>query len=229
MGKDKNTDIVEIPDPPEDGFGEVVDKFARALSVLDPGLTILAQFVRPYGEARRDEWLKEFKQTIEDIQNNREISIEDLKSNEEFCSLVLRASQIAIKTHQEEKIKALKNALYNFTGELNLDFAMVSLFLGYVDEFSEWHVKILNLARDPVAHAKKTGKDPALYKEAKISQLANMEWPDIDDNLVTQVWRDLTNKGPHSRREDRWYVESKGPERITKGISYRLKKLVRGS
>jgi hypothetical protein len=64
-------------------------------------------------ESRRDLWMTELGQTISNLHKHTGVTIEELQANEVFIDTVLRASQLALKTSQKEKLEALSNAITN--------------------------------------------------------------------------------------------------------------------
>ncbi|MEX1013876.1 MAG: hypothetical protein WDZ80_01830, partial [Candidatus Paceibacterota bacterium] len=70
-------------------------------------------------------------------------SPQELEANEEFVSALLNATPVAIKTHQKEKVRALKNALINIGNPDDEDFEMSQQFIRYIDELSVMHLKVL--------------------------------------------------------------------------------------
>src|SRR5271154_2200053 len=65
-------------------------------------------------ERRREEWFKRLAELVNEIQEHvAELTPEKLSENEAFVSTAIHASQIALRTHQQEKLDALRNAVIN--------------------------------------------------------------------------------------------------------------------
>lgn len=94
-------------------------------------------------QKRRENWRNEVQAALNEINNKYGRSPQELEASEEFLSALLSATPIAIKTHQKEKIKALKNALINLGNPAEKDFNMSQQFIRYIDELSVMHLKVL--------------------------------------------------------------------------------------
>lgn len=69
-------------------------------------------------------------------------SLENLKNNSEFSSVLIRATQIAARNHQEKKLEYLKNIILNTPGSLfNPDLKLT--FLNFIDELSVGQIQLL--------------------------------------------------------------------------------------
>jgi hypothetical protein len=71
------------------------------------------------------------------------IDLESLHSNDQFIDIALQSSHIALRTSHEMKLEALKNATLNSAVGLSIDDSMTYMFLGYLDSFAPWHLKLL--------------------------------------------------------------------------------------
>lgn len=77
-----------------------------AIPFLGAGELFKATLTPPL-EKRRDQWMATIAQAVEELQQKSGITPQSLSENEEFISLLIEASQIAWKTHLEEKRKAV--------------------------------------------------------------------------------------------------------------------------
>jgi hypothetical protein len=78
-----------------------------------------------------------------------DLELENLQNNEAFMSLMLQATQTAMRTHQREKLEALPNAVLNVATSKSLDEEKQLIFLGLVDIFTVTHLEILRLFVNP--------------------------------------------------------------------------------
>lgn len=76
------------------------------------------------------------------LEKDKSRGIEDLKNDPEFISFILCATHIAINNHQEEKIRALLNAIGNFYSDLTYDKKVIILNL--IDTLTATHLLILS-------------------------------------------------------------------------------------
>lgn len=92
--------------------------------------------------------MEEIADGLRDLEK-KGLRLEDLRSNEQFISAVMHASQIALRTHQEEKRHALRNAVLNIATGQSPDEMLQQVFLNLIDLFTEWHLRILKLFQAP--------------------------------------------------------------------------------
>jgi len=65
----------------------------------------------------------------------------------------MQASQALIRTHQEVKIKALRNVVINISTGQAPDVSLQHLLLNFVDAFTKQHLRILKLFQNPIPPA----------------------------------------------------------------------------
>lgn len=114
------------------------------------GLAVeLFQYViQPPLEKRREEWMCEIGERLLKLEEQG-LNLEELQGNEHFVSTVMLASQAALRTHSQEKLAALRNAVINVAEGRSPEETRLHLLLRFVDELSEVHLRILNLAHSP--------------------------------------------------------------------------------
>src|SRR5262245_49553630 len=91
---------------------------ARAAISLVPGfggpaLEFFNSVIAPPIERRRDKWFEEVAGALNDLYTRFDVLPQTLAKNEGFISTLLTASQIAIRTHEQVKLDALRNAIKN--------------------------------------------------------------------------------------------------------------------
>ena len=92
---------------------------------------------------RREEWMQAVVDKLKYLEEVSEsFKIENLKENDEFVTFLIEASQIAFKTHQNEKLDYLKNSIVNYFGN-QLEFDKKHSFLRIIDELTPTHFIIL--------------------------------------------------------------------------------------
>jgi len=114
----------------------------------------LAEFfsvvVAPPLEKRRSEWLIEIFSRLKMLEEKVEgFKIESLAQNEVFISTLLYATQVAMRTHQREKLVSLRNAVINSAIRPTLDENLQLMFLNLVDRYTRWHLIILHFLDEP--------------------------------------------------------------------------------
>ena len=149
----------------------------QVLNVATGGLggEIFESILLPSLRTRQREWWATLFERIDRL----EVNVEDLSQRKEaITTYVLAASQAAIKTHDQEKLEALQNAVLNMLDGANQDDDLGSVLLGLVDSLQPMHLRILK-AFDEGGEA--------------LSQV-RQDYRDQND-LTDSVLRDLASRG----------------------------------
>lgn len=189
--------------PPEQDKGDAAYAAGRAALSIIPavgGVAVeLFQFiVTPPIEKRRNEWMREIGQAIQQLERDRGINIEQLQSNEVFVDTLLQASQIALRNSQQEKLNALKNAVINSALPHPVEQTLQQMFLNWVDTFTVWHIRVLSLFHNPQQWATDNNHPlPTNISMGGLSTLLGHAFPELaqDRALYDQIWNDLYQKG----------------------------------
>ncbi len=137
---------------PKDNKNDYIIKGAKGLAGAVPFVggaiaEIIEAGLKPRLTTGMDEWMISIAERIERIEQNNGIKIlESLPNNEEFISVLLEASSRAVKTHKQNKRKWLKNMVVNSSFG-NLEFDKKMLFFNYLDQLSEYHLKMIFLIK----------------------------------------------------------------------------------
>jgi hypothetical protein len=138
--------VIRAPaDPDEAELGVAV---LKGIFSLVPGIGPLAAelaglYLNPL-EPRKQAWIAEVSSALNEIKERFALLPESLQSNEAFISFLYQATTIALKNHQREKIRALRNALVSVAtppGHYADDAAFQ--FLRYIDELTPTHLTML--------------------------------------------------------------------------------------
>lgn len=114
---------------------------------------LLGLALAPPLEKRRAEWFESVAERLKKV----EVKFETLGDDPAFVTTVLQATQIATRTHQQEKLRALQNAVVNTALHKLADDNLRSLFLAFVDEFTPAHVRMLAFFKNPTSARQFTG------------------------------------------------------------------------
>ncbi len=129
----------------------LVSGSAKAIPIAGP---IIDQFISAFVEApvteRRWRWVQSIAIRVRKLEEKNEDLEESLKNNEEFKTAFLYAGQIAIRSHQVEKLEALQNAVLNTAIPGEIEDSQQQIFLNYIDMFTAWHIKILKFLDNPI-------------------------------------------------------------------------------
>lgn len=148
--------------PPEKSGGDVANAIGKALAssvpVVGGALGVLYEnvFAPPFA-MRQQRFMEYLYERVEQLKENvKDLTDKKLSEDPEFISAVARAAQIALRTHNEDKLKLLMNALQNIVvmdiGELESH-----LFLTGIDELTPLHVHTLSFYDNPIEYMTKMG------------------------------------------------------------------------
>ncbi|KAF6630552.1 hypothetical protein H6F38_14060 [Paenibacillus sp. EKM208P] len=99
-------------------------------------------------EKRKENILIMIDQRLQQLEGNS-FDMGSLANNELFLSSVLQATQIAMRTHQQDKLAALLNIVTNVATDTSIDDSIVQMYLNIIDTFNEWHLRVLLLLNNP--------------------------------------------------------------------------------
>ena len=185
-----STDELE---PPKRSGADTLHALAKAgISAIPiiggPGAELFQHVVQPPLEKRRIEWMGYVGEKLLELER-RGVDIEELSGNEEFVSAVLHASQLAVRTHRQEKREALRNALFNIASGKVPEESVQQIFLEYIDSFSDLHVQLLKFFQQP--------PDTSNVMMGALSSVIEQGMPNLKGKgqVYGQVWNDLVSRG----------------------------------
>lgn len=181
---------LDVPKPTK---GDVAHALAKAgLSAIPivggPAVELFQLILQPPLEKRRIEWMAGVGSRLWELQENG-LKLEELQSNEQFISAVLHASQVALSTHQAEKLAALRNALMNIAEGYASDEEVQHHFFQLIESFTGLHLRMLKVAQAP--------KMPEGFSSVSVLFMLERSIPGLRGrhNLGLQFWRDLYTRG----------------------------------
>ena len=150
---------------------------------------------------RREEWFADLARRLYDLENSIDgFKFDDLSNNEQFVSATLQATQAALRTHQQEKLEALRNAVLNTALGDGGDDDRRAIFLSLVDTLTPLHLRIL----------KSLDKNDKLPTRTAFSTLVGNVTQQtksmIDSRAVKLLIEDLSRAGLLQRTENQEYV-----------------------
>lgn len=190
-----------LPLPPEtldvkDAAGIV----GRTLVSLVPGVggpaaELFNLVIAPSLERRRQGWLVELGERVACLEAEGRLTLDDLKGNEAFVDVVLQASRAALATSSAEKRAALRNAALNSALPGAPEEAECFMFLRYVEDFTEWHLRILKLLQAPTEWQKRRAEEAGEQPAGSLAQVLEAAYPELvgQEAVCAGVMLDLTN------------------------------------
>jgi hypothetical protein len=149
-------------------------------------------------EARRTEWLVSLAKGFEEMcQRVNGFDPARLGENPEFVSVVAGATQIAMRTHREEKREALRNAVLNTAEGASLNDVLLRAFMGYIDSFSGLHLKVLKLLSGPENFPQEFRNNASDLMLGGVAQAVQAGVSELRTNpsLISRILADLEREG----------------------------------
>lgn len=94
---------------------------------------------------RKDEWIRSFEERLVALESKISGLVEALPSNDAFITAALHATQVAMRSHQAEKLTALQNTVLNVAAGAAPDAGRQLTFLAWADAFTPAHMRFLTL------------------------------------------------------------------------------------
>lgn len=157
-------------------------------------------------EKRKEKWFKSLGAAITELTERVDsLTAESLSSDEKFVSISMQATQIALRNHQEEKLKALRNCIINSVIHTNIDENKALMFTRIIDEITPLHIKLLSFLKNPAIIEEKLQSREnkrSSIQSSRTNYSNNSEiWyeynPNLKDSefLINYIVRDLNLKG----------------------------------
>lgn len=180
----------EVPEPSKgDAAHALVKAGLSAIPIVGgPAAELFQLIVQPPIEKRRHEWMTQIGEKLQELET-KGLSLETLQHNEQFITAVMQASAAAIRTHQKEKLSALKNAVVHIAVGQGPEETIQHLLLSFIDEFSEMHLRVLAFAHHPRPADNITAGGLNHVLEDNIPALRGQR------TLYDQLWKDLYLRG----------------------------------
>lgn len=180
-------------EPPKQAKGDAAHALAKAgISLIPwaggPAAELFQYLVQPPLEKRRIEWMDYVGEKLLELEQ-RGVDVQKLSENEEFVSAVLHASQLAIRTHRQEKREALRNALFNIAFGKAPEESVQQIFLECIDSFTDLHVQLLKFFQQPPISGN--------VMMGALSSVIEQGMPNLrgKGQIYGQVWSDLVARG----------------------------------
>lgn len=147
---------------PEGGHAEAIRALARLLVVgTAGGLTggapgagaavvgELFGLLRSPLDQRRQEWFEDVAQKLRVLEDRIDGLEQRLAGNPVFLTIILQATQAALRNHDDDKRVALRNAVLNAAVSSTVEPHMQEIFIRLIDELTPLHLRLLRYLSDP--------------------------------------------------------------------------------
>jgi hypothetical protein len=171
-----------------------------------PATELFSTVIIPPLTKRREAWLQSLADGLDALEKKVDgFSVQSLANNEEFVTMVMEASHIAVRNHSQEKLEALRNAVLN-SAVKSPDEYFQGLLLQFIAIATPWHFRVLAFYRDPESFVKKAGLK--LESGDFLSSFVERIFPVLKgkDAFRLQIERDLLHFGL-VLPEGAWYSE----------------------
>lgn len=189
-------------EPPKSSTGDVVHVIAKAGLASVPlvgsaAAELFALIVTPPLEKRRQKWMEEVGQALRQLETQRGVRLEDLQNDEAFIDTVMSASQAAIRTSSEEKREALRNAVVNSALPGRPEESIQQTFVALVDQFTEWHLRLLKFFQDPRGWARHHNITLPSLMAGSPANILEAAYPELQGRQASysQHWKDIWQRG----------------------------------
>lgn len=161
------------------------------------GTELFNIIVSPPLERRKLQWMDDVAEGLRQLEEEVEGILEQLSEKDSFIDTIMQASAIAIKTSQQEKLDALRNTVLNAAKDASPDESLQIMFLSFIDGFTVWHLKFLELFSDPAKWLQQNGKTVAEYMSGSKSIVLEAAFSELTSqrSFYDVIWKDLYFKG----------------------------------
>ncbi len=175
---------------------KVGEAVVSAIPVVGGPLATLSELFDGPVSRRRQLWLEELADVVSELQRRVDELSKPLDQNEDFITAALQATPIALRTHQKDKIEALRNAVRNAALRQAPDENLQLIFLRFVDEFTPLHLRVLAVFDSPAEWVAKTERRFQIGGGGLATLMIHCV-PELtrQDELSGQIYRDLQNHG----------------------------------
>jgi hypothetical protein len=131
-------------------YGLLIAKVgAIAFPFFGAGVTLFDLIATPLRGKRLNAWLEALRLRFNALSHKVDgLTPARLAEDDAFVSAWNQATQAALRTHQEEKLEALKNAVVNVALGHEPDVDRQTVFLSLVDRFTPAHLRLLKAFKE---------------------------------------------------------------------------------
>jgi hypothetical protein len=163
-------------------------------------VTLFDIITGPSRSNRLTDWCEKFRVCFNDLghlgQKAEGLTPEALANNEAFISAFAQATQAALKTHQQDKLEALKNAVVNVALGSEPDADRQQQFLSLVDRF-----------KDPAGYFQTTGRQVPLINSPTVEPVRKLLAYQLVIDAMPSLGQQLKSPSPDRSAASFQFIE----------------------
>lgn len=192
-----------VKQPPKKTTGDAAHAVVKGIvsavpTAGGPLSVILETLFGPPIERRRERWFNELVEVVSELERRVEaLTPETLSKDENFVTVALHATQIALRNHRDEKLGALRAAVLHAGLRKGPDEQLQLMFLRFVDELSPAHLSVLALLDNPVGWMERNDVQYPGWGMGGVSHVVEHCFPELRGRreVYEQLIRDLQARG----------------------------------
>lgn len=193
----------ELIDPIIEPVGEKAHRVARIMIGAVPflggaGVEIFNSVIDTPMNERKVQWMNQVGNALNDLIEKGVLTEQGLQHNQPFITTVAQASMLALRSHQQGKLEALRNAVLNVALGNDPEEDLRQLFLNFIDVCTVTHIRLLSLMSGPEEWGRKQGVEfPSGWSMGGITQAIEHAYPDLrgKQHIYKVIWGDLYQRG----------------------------------
>ncbi len=176
------------PYPTEDGEDKALEFLKHLVKATSGAVPVVNSyiseaidfcFVLPI-EKRRTEWFQDLESAFRELHAKVEkLTPSVLAQDEEFITILHRATDVALRTHQAKKRTLLRNAVVSAGLPTHPELDKQAYFLRLVDDLTVNQVLVLLLYSNPMEWFRRRDCTPNVYSAAARIEVLNQAYPQI--------------------------------------------------
>lgn len=192
---------VDMEKLPKKSEGDIAHKALSIAFNLTGGPLASALFewiIKPPVAERQQKWMESVAETMERLCKTVEgLTEEKLRDNSAFITAVLHATTIAIRSHQQEKLDALRNAILNSALGTTPDVDLQQVFLNIIDSFTPSHLLVLKRYKEPGGGHDPIGPKFLQDRTKGVADFVATAVPELKgrEEFFEQCFNDLVTRG----------------------------------
>jgi hypothetical protein len=176
-------------DPPQASIADRLHTLARAGIASMPyfGAATAELFnmvIAPPLQKRQQRWMDSIADYLFELDQKGVVRLEGLSSNGAFLDAIMQATQAALRTREEGKIEALRNAVLNSALPGPPEDYLQKLFLNLVDIFSCVHLRVLSTLAAQLPYSGEGPQAHVLGREAPMGAVQH-----VSDKYILTILR----------------------------------------